>query len=305
MSKIFRIELLTYSYGITFTWRVMNVGTSEKPEMKYDMVGKSKFESDAAKWQTLREQVFTLCQRKKGAPCGEKISKKYIYQQKKGQSISKNIVPQIAPWSSEKIPQPGDEFAISTPPYPRNVIAVGYDPEHNPFGFMLANATTSSTYIDVVCGSPGQLLLRSFIDWSGKRKVRLSSILDVIQYYPKFGFEFGKCGEFTELTEKVRSYPSGTFSDNEKVPKKAQSVIQYMRRKKLINPLLNNAECERWGTDAFLRNDCFDNGVKMERCRPKEFQLRIKDRTLRTPGRSLRSDRPVSSRTRSKRRTNR
>jgi hypothetical protein len=302
MSKTFQIQLLTYSYGITFTWQLVNVGTSEKPDMKYNMVQKSKFKSDAAKWQTLREDVFALCQRKNGAPCGNKVSNKYIYQQKKGQSVSKNIATQIAPWSSEKFPKPGDVFAVSLPPYLRNVIVVGYDQKHDPFGFILANATTSSTYIDVVCGSPGQILLKSFIDWSGKRKVRLSSLLDVIQYYPKFGFEFGKCGEFKELTEKVQSFPSGTFADNEKVPEKAQSVVEYMRSKKLINPLLDDTECDRLSTDKFLRDDCFDNGVKMERCLPKEFHLQKKTSFTQSPGYTLRSARPVASRTRSKRR---
>ena len=299
MSKTFHVVLLTYSYGVAFTWQFMNVGTPEKPEMKYQLIEKIKITSGADKWQTLREQVYDLCRKKNGAPCGKKISNKYIFQQKKGQTVSPIIAKQIAPWSSEKFPQPGDEFAISLPPYLRNVIMVGYDQKHDPFGFMLANATSLTTYIDVVCGSPGQILMKSFIDWSGKRKVRLSSLLDVIQYYPKFGFEFGKCGEFEDLTEKVQAFPSGTFADNEKVPKKAQLVIEYMRRKNLINPMLDNAKCERMPTNKFLENDCFDNGVKMERCRPKEFHLQKRGRTS---GYSLRSARSVATRTRSKRR---
>jgi hypothetical protein len=297
MSNIFRIVLLTHTYGIEFEWQQTNVGTSEKAKYNYSLIGNKRVESTKEKWHFCREQVYKMCQKKN--PCAGHVSNAYIYQMVRKQKLSSGVVPQIAPWKTEKFPKAGDEMATTAAPYKRNVIMVGFNEANEAFGFVLAHATNMLTYIDVICGNPGQILLKSFIDWSGKRRIRLSSLLHVMGYYPKFGFEFGKCGEYPELTKKIQEFPLHAFADHTQVPKDAQKLITYLRKKDLITavaPASDEKYCKKLSTDKFLEENCIDNGVKMERCQPKKFEVRNPLRSDRT----LRSDRVIATRTRSK-----
>ena len=295
METKFVVKLLTYTYGIEFEWVQLQTEKDGKKKYQYHLNTKKRIQSDFHSWHKLRSHIYLLNERKNHKPCSDEVSDDYIYQLKKDQPISPKVVPQIAPWSKETFPKKDDVFDVSLAPYRRNVIMVGYTENKQPFGFVVGNANTASTYIDVICGSPGQILLNSFIDWSGKRRVRLSSLLRVISYYPKFGFEFGKCGQYPELTEKVQSFAPNVFSDSSKIPKDAQKVIEEMRDKHLINDASHSKICKKLKTDSFLHRNCFENGVQMERCQPKKFVL--KRRTRHDLG--LRSNGAVALRTRS------
>jgi hypothetical protein len=305
-----KVTLLNYSYSIDFSFEKNNVGTAEKPKIEYKLREKVKHKATLEKWHKARLDIFKMCEQK---ICKEDVDNFYIYvtqfkddpkmKSDRRKKLIETITQRMAPWSTEAF------FQINGVPELRhNTIAVAYsdnsdDNGQEPIGFILANSTNMRTYIDVICSKgAGSALLKSFVDWSGKRNVQLSSLMNVFQYYPKFGFEFGKCGQYPQLTEAVKALPINTLTDTGKLTKEASNIVSTIRRYKIANPpdKDHKLSCSsKLDPQTYVKNQCFQNGVQMERCIPKRFRP-----TLRRSSRLNRS--PVANRTRlrSKRKTN-
>jgi hypothetical protein len=290
-----KVSLLTYSYAVDFYFDKNNAGTAEKPKIEYKLRDKIKSKSSYELWNRTRHEIFDMCEKN---ICQSDVSNYYIYVQdynaksklskESRAALIQKMKTQMAPWSTEAFTQDKN----NVPALRRNVIAVAYNEANEGIGFILANATNMKTYIDVICSKgAGSALIKAFLDWSGRRTVGLSALMNVLQYYPKFGFEFGKCGQFPELTETIKALPKDTLNDNNKLSKEAREIIRTLQKNNLVNPPDDDTvSCKsNMSPSSFVENNCFENGVRMERCLPKTF--RISPRILRRSKRTLKSTR--------------
>jgi len=220
-------------------------------------------------WSSLRDRIYRLVENN---VCKGDVSEDYVYVRKvvdgHDQPVDERLSAQIAPWSNER--SITGETIVDKPPYRRNVIAVG-SVDGIDSAFVLAN-TNKDVYIDVICGSPGKGMMTAFLDYVGDRNTRLSSLMSVLNYYPKFGFQFGKCNQYPEVNAYVKTLPENAFSNPRKLGQNALETIHMFRSRGLVNP--SAPECDTYSDKRFALNDCYTNGVQMERCaRPVPTRL--------------------------------
>ena len=127
-------------------------------------------------------------------------------------------------------------------------------------------------YIDVVCGGGGaKAAMMTFLHQFDDRNVRLSALLHVLGYYPRFyHFKFGKTCEERDRYKDIDLEPLKglTGEDFSAFTKPSLAALQDLMRKKLFNNENNLDVCDT--TDdprEFLKNNCHQNGFHQIRCR--------------------------------------
>jgi hypothetical protein len=126
-------------------------------------------------------------------------------------------------------------------------------------------------YIDVVCGSGGATAaMLTFLHQFNDRDVKLSALLHVLAYYPRFyGFKFGQTCDEQEAFKDMDLTPltSLTETDYSKFSKETLRALEGLMKHKLFNNERNKKMCATT-TDAmkFLQNDCQQNGFHQIRC---------------------------------------
>ena len=251
---------------LSYTERILFHFEENKSNKKRFVLTTERATSTFHEWDSMRKDVYELLT---ANACKGKVGDAYVtvlqyLTDTAVQPMSEVLSAQIAPWKTETFP-PANKVYATLPPR-RNVMLVGYL-NNQPFGFLLGNATKKKTYVDVICGSPGAPILEAFLHWSKKREVRLSALLNVLGYYPKFGFEFGKCGANPDLVENVKALPKEAFENVFDLSPAAQKVVETLRKKKLV--VKEPKGCRGITAKKYLVQNCFTNGVRMVRCRTR------------------------------------
>lgn len=265
-----QVLLLSYTERILFDFQENN-----HKKKRYVLKQTERSASTFHEWDSMRKDVYNLLTTN---ACKGKVGDAYVtvlqyLTETAVQPMSEALSAQIAPWKTEAFPPKHKVFA--TLPPRRNVMLVGYM-DNKPFGFLLGNATKQKTYVDVICGSPGAPILEAFLRWSKKREVRLSALLNVLGYYPKFGFEFGKCGANPKLDESVKALPKDAFENVFDLSPAAQKVVETLRKKKLV--VKEPKGCRGITAKQYIVQNCFTNGVPMVRCRTRSNKTASKVR---------------------------
>jgi hypothetical protein len=259
-----QVLLLSYTERILFDCK-------DTPK-RYDLKIIERTTSTFKDWDAMRRDVYTLSS---SNACKGKVGDPYVFVLRNKQvNTAEALSAQIAPWKTEAFPPPKHDVYATLPPR-RNVMMVGYK-NNQPFGFLLGNATKQKAYVDVICGSPGAPILEAFLHWSKKREVRLSALLNVLGYYPKFGFEFGKCGANPHLLENVKALPKEAFDNVLDLSPAAMKVTKTLRKKRLV--VMEPKGCRGLTSKDYLAQNCFTNGVPMVRCRTRSNQTTSKVR---------------------------
>lgn len=151
-------------------------------------------------------------------------------------------------------------------------------------GFILARKEGEGMYLDIICTSPGlgSALLdffHSFAEAKGAKFVKLSSLANVLTYYPKKGYEFRKTCMGAPLAilpeslltrdPKVKSIPKTTYEayDDkdyfnfmyETLYKKADLGVRAAEDCKRLHP-------EPLAGEEYKARDCAQDGYTMLRC---------------------------------------
>lgn len=250
-----QVLLLSYTERILFRFE-----ENSRTKKRYALTSVDRGTSNFNDWDAMRRDVYTLSA---SNACKGKVGDAYILVLRNDQVNTAEVLSaQIAPWKTEAFPPPKNKVYATLPPR-RNVMVVGYM-NNQPIGFLLANATKTSTYVDVICGSPGSPILEAFLHWSKKREVRLSALLNVLGYYPKFGFEFGKCGANPHLLENVKALSKKAFDNVLVLSPAALRVTKTLRKKRLV--VKEPKGCRGLTSKDYIAQNCFTNGVPMVRC---------------------------------------
>jgi hypothetical protein len=247
--------------ALTYTERILYTFEESNKKKRYVLKETERAASTFKDWDAMRRDVYTLATQN---ACKGKVGDPYVFVMQYDQvNTAEALSAQIAPWKTEAFPPVGKKVYVTLPPR-RNVMMVGYR-NHVPFGFLLGSANQKKTYVDVLCGSPGAPILEAFVHWSKKREVRLSSLLNVLGYYPKFGFEFGTCGAHPDLLRNVKALPKEAFDNVFDLSPAAYTVVETLRKKKLV--VKEPKGCRNATMKKYIAENCFTNGVRMVRCR--------------------------------------
>jgi len=266
-----QVVLLSYTERIHFDFEENN-----RNKKRYLLKKTEPTTSTFKDWDAMRRDIYRLsaanaCKGKVGAP--------YILVLREDQVNTAEVLSsQIAPWKTEVFPPVGKKIYVTLPPR-RNVMLVGYK-NNVPFGFLLGNATKKKVYVDVICGSPGAPILEAFLEWSKKREVRLSALLNVLGYYPKFGFEFGECGAHSDVGKKVKALPKDAFDNFLELSPAAYTVAKTLRKKKLV--VQEPKGCKDATMKEYLEQNCFTNGVPMVLCSTRRNHAKLVRKKART-----------------------
>jgi len=258
------VRLLTYSDSFHYLFGKINKGTQAEPKFEYPLLNSVRGTSSLDAWNSMRKDIYAACRLQ---ACGTAVNNNYVFARKYAmnktmQPLTDKLSSQIAPWKTDPFPPKGR--LVLPLEYRRNVMAVGYV-NGKPTAFFLVN-DASDIYLDVICGQPGVVMLSALFAWAGKRTIRLSSLMNVIGYYPKFGFSFGECGDTSNIKDVIASYnlKRDAFDDKNNLSPSALAVLHILRSHHLIHP--NTPACDTMSDAEFAKNNCFTNGVRMTRC---------------------------------------
>jgi hypothetical protein len=161
------------------------------------------------------------------------------------------------------------------------ILVVMYNNQVEAQGFILAQPLSDGgIYLDVLCADGGATLLRFFVglmERQGAAYVELNSLINVLAYYPQFGFEHrlscnGKASlrMSSRLTEHLKRGKKTrrlkTYKNYYKDPAMMQFVDQLHRRG--FTRTMHPSVCKNRGLTSknFQQHHCARDGFAMRKC---------------------------------------
>lgn len=143
-------------------------------------------------------------------------------------------------------------------------------------GFLMGYPLRNGQYVDVLCTRPGYgtALMQFFTDYSWKKGaeyIELSSLLKVLPFYRRLGFEHGSCAKadvvMTDaLADHLRNQQYTHVSEYLEDARMQEHVMRLHRHGYTVKA---SAECQdpTISLAAFRKYRCVEDGFRMRKCR--------------------------------------